>query len=63
MAGEPVRVILAAAEAVQKSLEAIARAHPDDDLGMHTACAVLAADHAVMAIRSLVELYEPEPRS
>jgi len=69
MAGETVREmssyreILEAAEAVHESLKTIARAHAADDQGMHTACAVLDADHAVMAVRSLVSLYEPEARS
>ena len=65
MAGESVREmssyreILEAAEAVHEALKTIARAHSNDDQGMHAACAVIDADHAVMAVRSLVELYEP----
>ena len=53
------REILAAAESVHEALKTIARAHPDDDQGMYAACAVIDADHAVMAISSLAELYEP----
>lgn len=57
------RAILAAAEAVQRALEAKATANFGVDEGMHAACAVRDADHAAMAIRSLVELYEPAPRA
>ena len=69
MAGEAVREmstyreILAAAQAVHKALDAMARSHPDDDEGVHAACTAIEAERAALAIGVLVNLYEPESRA